>query len=153
VGTIVARRPANTALEPTAAQPHEVHEESVGRRRLNAMSLGGSRMTAFQERWTRIAERFGLKIRIAFQIDIGGEHLTVPVLLEDFGARRGMVLVTSFKEINAVAEQLASAGFGYSCLGEPRDQEIDEPYIIDMLRDWGWSGSGDAPNWYGKSGT
>ena len=105
-------------------------------------------MTAFQEHWVRIAERFGLKVQIPFQVELANARLTVPVLLEEFGAQRGMLLVTSYQEIASVTEQLLSAGFGYSALDDSPGADLDEPQIVDMLRDWGWSGSGDAPSWY-----
>lgn len=105
-------------------------------------------MAAFQQHWIRIAERFGLKVQIPFQLEVASERLTVPVLLEEFGATRGMLLVTSYQDIAAVTEQLVSAGFGYSCLDDSPGDHLDEAEIIDMLRDWGWSGNGDAPSWY-----
>ena len=33
------------------------------------------------------------------------------------------------------------AGFGYSCLDDSPDADLDESQIVDVLRDWGWSGS------------
>ena len=75
-------------------------------------------------------------------------RLTVPVLLEEFGAPRGMLLVTSYEDIAAVTDQLVSAGFGYSCLDDSPSTDVDESQIVDMLRDWGWSGKGEAPRWY-----
>src|ERR1043166_2816465 len=97
-------------------------------------------MTPFQKEWLRIAEHFGLKVQIPIQVDLAGERLTVPVLLEEFGAQRGMLLVTSYADIAPVVERLVGAGFGYSCLNEPPDPIYDEPLFIDILRDWGWSG-------------
>jgi hypothetical protein len=105
-------------------------------------------MTAFQEHWVRIAERFGLKVQIPFHVELANGQLTVPVLLEEFGAQRGMLLVTSYQDIAAVTDQLVSAGFGYSCLDDSPGTDLDEPQIVDMLRDWGWSGGGGAPSWY-----
>jgi len=105
-------------------------------------------MTTFQEHWLRIAELFGLKVQIPFHVELGSERLTVPVLLEQFGPQRGMLLVTSFADIDALAERLVKAGFGFSCLDGSPGRDIDEAQIIDMLRDWGWSGSGEAPTWY-----
>jgi hypothetical protein len=104
-----------------------------------------------QEEWTRIADRLGLTVRVQFPIDIGGRRFIAPLLLENFGPRFGMVLVDSWDAIADVAEKLADSGFGYSCLGDSNDRELTEdalPGIIDMLRDWGWSGDGDPPSWY-----
>src|SRR3954462_8735080 len=105
-------------------------------------------MTAFQQRWVERATRFDLRVRIPYQIDLEGERLTVPVLLEEFGPPRGMLLVASYGEIDAFTKRVVAAGYGYSCLGEPTEEDIDESSIIDMLRDWGWSGSREAPSWY-----
>jgi len=105
-------------------------------------------MTAFQAQWVRIAERFGLSVRIPFQVVLRSGRLTVPVLLEEFGPHRGMLLVTSYKDIAAVTQELVGAGFGYSCLDDSPPPHLDESQIADMLRDWGWSGKGEAPSWY-----
>lgn len=109
-------------------------------------------MTAFQEYWARVAKHLGLKVRIPFRVDLTDDRLTVPVLLEEFGGERGMLLVTSYKRIAAVTDQLVNAGFGYSCLDASPPRDLDEAemtQIIKMLRDWGWSGNGEAPKWYG----
>ncbi|MEP6652086.1 MAG: hypothetical protein ABJA82_01940 [Myxococcales bacterium] len=96
----------------------------------------------------RIADRFGLKVQVPFQVELASGQLAVPVLLEQFGAQRGMLLFTSYQDIAAVTEQLVSAGFGYSCLDDSLETDLDESQIVDMLRDWGWSGGGEAPSWY-----
>jgi hypothetical protein len=105
-------------------------------------------MTAFQKHWMRIADRFGLKVPIPFQVELAGERLTVPVLLEEFGAQRGMLLVTSYADIEPVTERLVDAGFGYSRVDNSPGPDLDETQIMEMLRDWGWSGSREAPTWY-----
>jgi hypothetical protein len=75
---------------------------------------------SLQEEWTRTADRLGLTVRVQFPIDIAGRRFIAPVLLENFG------------------------------LGDSNDRELTENLagIIDMLRDWGWSGDGDPPSWY-----
>jgi len=106
-------------------------------------------MTAFQEHWTRIASQLGLKVQTPFHVELAGEVLTVPVLLEEFGAERGMLLVTSHKSIAAVTGQIVDAGFGYSCLDPSFGLDFSAAEIIEMLHDWGWCGSGAPPSWYG----
>jgi hypothetical protein len=105
-------------------------------------------MTAFQKRWLEIAGRFGLKVRISFRVDLGSDVLTVPVLVEEFGPQRGMLLVTAYEEVEPFTEKLVAAGFGYSCLSDSSDEDIDEDQLVDMLQDWGWSGAGAPPGWY-----
>ena len=63
--------------------------------------------------------------------------MTVPVLLEGYGADKGMVLVSDFDLIEDVADELVGLGYGVSCLGEPLSGPIDWKYVEEMLRDWG----------------
>ena len=95
--------------------------------------------TAFQRQWIEISERLGLDIRLSYEIEIefGCRRLTVPVLLEGYGADRGMVLVTDFDLIEDVADELVGLGYGFSCLGEPSPGPIDWKDVEEMLRDWG----------------
>ena len=74
--------------------------------------------------------------------------LVAPVLLENFGAARGMVLVTAYTDVEKFADRLVAAGFGYSCLPEPGQPDLDDTYVVEMLRDWSWSGLGTPPAWY-----
>jgi hypothetical protein len=109
-------------------------------------------MTPFQKQWIEIGHRFQLIVRTDVALVFGDESLLVPVVLENFGAVRGMVLVTEYAVIDRFTERLIAAGFGYSCLSEPTNREVDEVIddasTIDMLRDWSWSGPGSPPGWY-----
>ncbi len=109
-------------------------------------------MTPFQNRWIEIARRFQLAVRTDVHVALDEEYLVAPVLLEHFGAAHGMVLVTEYAAIRRFTERLVAAGFGYSCLPETGKKEIDEAIndasIIEMLRDWSWSGPGTPPAWY-----
>ena len=93
--------------------------------------------TPFQRRWIEISEFLGLDIQLSHEIELGDKRLTVPVLLEGFGADKGMLLVTDFDLVADVAEELANIGYGYSCLSEPLSGSIDWKSVEEMLRDWG----------------
>jgi hypothetical protein len=104
--------------------------------------LGGPvPLTLFQQWWARQAEDLGLRVQVPFQIAVGQRMVEVPVLLEDFGAQRGMLLVTEWSTIAAIEDQLVALGFGYSCLSEPSEMENREG-LAGMLSDWGWYGAG-----------
>ncbi len=109
-------------------------------------------MTSFQKHWIEIGRRFQLTIRTDVALLLDDESLVAPVLLENFGRAHGMVLVTSYADIERFAERLVAAGFGYSCLPETGkkeiDEKIDETSIVEMLRDWSWSGAGTPPAWF-----
>jgi hypothetical protein len=101
-------------------------------------------MTPFQERWASLAKRLGLSVKIPFVVSTGRENLSVPVLLENFGAERGMLLLTDWTSFALYERQLVELGYGYSCLSEDRDEEDDDFALAEMLMDWGWSPT-DAP--------
>lgn len=109
-------------------------------------------MTPFQERWTEIGRRFALTVRTDVSVALDDEPLVVPVLLENFGATHGMVLVTEYSYLQRFTARLVAAGFGYSCLPETGsgdiDEAINEASVVEILRDWGWSASGAPPAWY-----
>jgi len=105
-------------------------------------------MSRFQQKWAAAARRLGLQVDLDFCLQSVGFDLIVPVRLRDFGARRGMLLVTDFSTISPYSEALVDAGFGYSCLSDPTDRmEDDDSTLIEVLLDWGWSGAGKPPTW------
>ncbi|MBU1239030.1 hypothetical protein KKF84_13285 [Myxococcota bacterium] len=74
----------------------------------------------------------------------------MPVLLRDFGASHGMLLVTDFSLISSFADELTNLGYGYSCLSEPTGvaHPDDDEALMEMLSDWGWAGRDNPPAWY-----
>ena len=108
-------------------------------------------MMPLQKRWTEHAARFGGIVRLNAPVHVGSPPFVAPLLLQGFGARRGMVLVATYREIQAITDVLAEAGYGYSCLGDPGDADPDEAAVVEMLVDWGWSGPGQPPSWYGAA--
>jgi len=106
--------------------------------------------TPFQNEWNNIATRWGLSIEAPFVVEIAGSVITVPVLLRDFGATRGMLLVTDFRMISPYADGLIDLGYGFSCLSEPTGEAHpdDDEALMEMLTDWGWSGKASPPAWY-----
>jgi hypothetical protein len=105
-------------------------------------------LTPFQRAWMELARRFNLRVQAPFRVQVGTKEIEVPVLLEQFGAAKGMLLLPRYAPIAAVADQLVGLGFGYSCLGDWLGEPADTEAIADMLRDWGWTGEGNAPDWY-----
>jgi hypothetical protein len=77
-------------------------------------------------------------VQIPYRVTVEQRVVEIPVLLEDFGAQCGMLLVTEWSTIAPIADQLVVLGFGYSCLSEPSNTESREG-LAEMLSDWGWS--------------
>jgi len=110
---------------------------------------------SFQEEWREIADKWHLTVEIPFIVEVSKGEIVVPVLLRDFGARNGMLLVTTYDLIVSHTDELVNQGYGYSCLSEPTGRTAhpdDDDALMEMLADWGWSGKGDPPTWY-RDGT
>ena len=109
-------------------------------------------MTPFQQLWAHRASRLQLSVAIPFPLSLDRATLAVPVLLRQFGAPNGMLLVTDHETIRPHARRVIELGYGYACLSEPsspreRESNDDDGALIDMLRDWGWSGETRQPPW------
>jgi hypothetical protein len=95
----------------------------------------------------KIAERLDLDVDVDVGIPLPEGQVVAPVVLRRFGARNGMVLVAKYDDVRAHTNSLVDAGFGYSTLGEPKAEDFDVNGVIEMLRDWGWTGDGPSPTW------
>lgn len=100
--------------------------------------------------WIEAATRLGLETVAPFSTTLpSGALVVAPILIKQVGAENGMVLVTEWADLRQVQHELASSGFGFSVMDEPRPgvSEILESYV-DVLRDWGWAGNAnDEPAW------
>ena len=98
--------------------------------------------------WAEAASNLGLDIVAPFIVDLGAERITVDVLLRDFGARLGMIIVSDYEVIAPFAERLVGAGFGYSAMSVDSAELYTRDDFRDVLEDWGWSGAPEKrPIW------
>ena len=98
--------------------------------------------------WKGRARRFGLDVEAPFSFEIDtGDSITVDVLLRNFGAKNGMLLVTEFSLISSHLSEISRLEFGYSCLSELSQDEDPDKLTVELLSDWGWSGDGEPPGW------
>lgn len=99
--------------------------------------------------WKRAANDLRIVIETPFRLALpGGATLYVSALVKDFGSRRGMVVDADYSIISAHIPALKELGFGYcgNLGGSP--ETYDRAAMIEVLADWGWSGSSDKrPDW------
>jgi len=111
----------------------------------------GSRLASV---WRRAAHLLGIEVVAPFVITLpSGAQLGAAVLVKRFGAPNGMLLMTDYTKVRHELNALEEAGFGFSVLEEPAE---DEQFVLDefvqMLRDWGWNGTkDDEPAWMGSA--
>lgn len=104
----------------------------------------------FLEVWQEAAIDLGLDVQAPFELDLQtGARIKGRLLLKDFGAENGMIVVTDFSLVADSVDEIVAAGYGYSTLSElDRADSYDRSDFIEMLQDWGWSGPKAArPAW------
>ena len=70
-------------------------------------------------RWHLIAGSLGLRVAGPISIDVtSGQRVDADVLVEDFGAARGMLLVTNADGVWPHRAAIVEAGYGFSVLSE-----------------------------------
>jgi len=107
------------------------------------------KLSNLQQVWRRISTELGVEIEIPFQVSLPNRTIHAQLLVKSFGAEHGMLIVTDYELVRDATNDLLSHGYGFSTLTEPEnDKEYDRDIVIDMLKDWGWSGKGKPPKWY-----
>ncbi|EKO89355.1 hypothetical protein LEP1GSC151_2152 [Leptospira interrogans serovar Grippotyphosa str. LT2186] len=106
--------------------------------------------TKLQKIWKDAAENLNLEVEIPFSIILADNlKINVSVLLKNFGAKNGMLIITNYEDIEPYLEKIYEAGYGFSTLSEPSE---NEQYLrkdfIELLSDWGWTGDVNLkPEW------
>jgi hypothetical protein len=71
-----------------------------------------------------------------------GHEIKALLLVKQFGAPNGMLILSKNEEQQLYSEEIIRAGYGYSVLSEPlKNEEFDSDDFIELLEDWGWSGT------------
>ena len=107
-------------------------------------------MTNLATRLSRACSALGLRAELGFNLSLGeGIEVHAVARIPDLGAPKGMLVVNSFDEVKNFSQTLINAGYGYSVLSEPsEDEEFHLDSFREMFIDWGWSGEPKyKPQW------
>lgn len=99
--------------------------------------------------WQKAATDLDLQIVVPFKFTLAtGNHLEPILLVKQFGATNGMLIFGGYDQIASNIDELHSAGYGFCVLEEPLvNEEYNREDFVEMLKDWGWSGNEERPNW------
>ncbi len=99
--------------------------------------------------WKKIAEDLGLSIEAPYSLSVrDGVILQVPVLVRDFGAVKGMLIVEDYSQISDYQDELIDRGYGYSTMTPEVSSDYDRDSVVSVLSDWSWSGKAEKkPGW------
>jgi hypothetical protein len=98
--------------------------------------------------WAKAATDLGIEIIAPFEVEFpDGSKLRVAALVKNFGKRNGMLVDSDYEVLKPHIARIVENGYGYSS-GVGGAEEYDAHLIIEILRDWGWSGAeSDKPSW------
>jgi hypothetical protein len=105
------------------------------------------------ESWQQAASDMGLEIVSPFRLQMpDNREIEFEVLLKNFGAKNGMLLVSNYSKIEKVMSIILEMGYGCSVLSPSLESyRYSREDYEDVLADWGWSGpAADEPTWLKK---
>ncbi|MCG6168924.1 hypothetical protein [Leptospira sanjuanensis] len=100
--------------------------------------------------WQSAAIKLKLEIEVPSSFSLpSGDKIDVAFIVKNFGAPKGMLIVTDYDSISEFTKQILEAGYGFSTLDEPSEnQEYSDDGLKELLNDWGWSGPANLkPKW------
>ena len=109
-------------------------------------------MSRLQDAWRKAAKKLDLEIVVPFEVATKEFTVKAEVLLKNFGAPLGMLIVTDADAVEAHRKALIKLGYGFVTMEQPDgdyafDHEEQEVFI-EMLDEWGWMGKRDEePEW------
>ena len=106
-------------------------------------------MSSQLEYWMPAARQVGVELNGPLKVGLpNGETLEAQLHVPLFGAKEGMLI---FEELpsDGARNALIELGYGYSVFSRSSPGEtMSRSYLLEVLRDWGWSGSSlEAPDW------
>ena len=99
--------------------------------------------------WRDAAAELGISISGPIEVAVESGAFAADLLVHEFGARRGMIIVTDYAVVEPHEWALIQEGYGFSSFPPPVNGiSLSTEDAIDFLRDWSWSGPPDAmPAW------
>lgn len=95
-------------------------------------------MNKQQEFLRRACDQLGTGVELDHEVVLGsGKRVLRQALLKDIGPSRGMLISSSFDEIEDSRAELIAMGYGYSVYSSPLPhQEFDIQIYREMFEDW-----------------
>lgn len=107
-------------------------------------------MNRLAEIWYLAAKDLSIEVDGPVIVPLGdGQFVEADVVVRNFGGAKGMIVVDRSTQITGLSDAIVEAGFGFSVMGPINpNSSYDRDTLIEVLRDWGWSGPADgAPAW------
>jgi hypothetical protein len=101
------------------------------------------------EFWKAVAEDLGIDIVAPFEVTFSdGNRLCVNAVVKDFGPPHGMLIAFDYNALKPYVQRVIENGYGYSAQLGNSAAGYNRSAMIEILKDWGWSGAKDKrPSW------
>jgi hypothetical protein len=102
--------------------------------------------------WKLVSEDLGIDIVSPFEVVFSDSgRLRVAALVRNFGPPRGMLIASNYDTLKPYVQKIIEHGYGYSAKLGNSPAEYNRATMLDILRDWGWSGAEDKrPPWLAR---
>ncbi|MDM8563067.1 hypothetical protein QUF54_06920 [Candidatus Marithioploca araucensis] len=100
--------------------------------------------------WKIASKDLEFQILAPFSLTLpSGIQITAKLLVRNFGADNGTLIVGKYSEVRLYIDELTGEGYGFSVLEEPDEEEqYSRESFIDLLREWEWAGTEvQKPEW------
>jgi hypothetical protein len=99
--------------------------------------------------WKMVSEDLRIDIVAPFDVVLSdGAQLRVAALVKNFGPPRGMLVAFAYDTPKPYVQKIIEDGYGYSAQLGNSPEGYNRATMLDILKDWGWSGPEDRrPSW------
>ena len=97
-------------------------------------------MTNLQKRILAACDNLGLAAQLDYVLELpSGHKLICPVHIPSLGFSRGMLLFSSFDQMEGNSKEIRAQGYGFSILSD-FGADLSRESAIALFSDWTWNG-------------
>ena len=103
------------------------------------------------EEWLQVGATLGIQVTAPYTLALpSGTEIQVLAHVQGFGAPLGMLVLTTYGDLDDELEVAEQVGYGVALMREPHANEpFDLGEFVEVLRDWGWTAHDtEPPAWY-----
>jgi hypothetical protein len=99
--------------------------------------------------WGRVSQDLNIEIVAPFELGLRDRaHIKALALVKNFGRINGMLILEDYAAAQPYVSEIINKGYGYTSNFRGSVDSYNRESIIEILRDWDWSGPEEPrPGW------